>query len=250
MKHARGFTLIELAIVLVIVTILIGGLAVPLSAQIQARRIGETKKTLEEAREAIFGYAMTHPTGAAGNLYLPCPDRDGDGHEDRSGTECMVFEGLLPWIDLGTAPQDAWGNRLRYAVIKDLAANDPVDTAKGISVVPPTNSLVSPSPLVICTTHTCTTASPDVANGVAFVLISHGPSGWGARSVNGTTLAGPSGPDETENLDSDQIYVSRTPTQSSAASGEFDDLLTWTAFSQLVAKVCPTGSDCNPLPAP
>jgi len=54
MKPARGFTLIELAIVLVIVTILIGGLAVPLSAQIQARRIAETKKTLEEAREAIF----------------------------------------------------------------------------------------------------------------------------------------------------------------------------------------------------
>ena len=39
MKHIRGFTLIELAIVLVIMTILIGGLAVPLSAQIQARRI-------------------------------------------------------------------------------------------------------------------------------------------------------------------------------------------------------------------
>jgi prepilin-type N-terminal cleavage/methylation domain-containing protein len=60
MKQARGFTLIELAIVLVIITILIGGLAVPLSAQIQARRIGETKRTLEEAREAIIGYAMSN----------------------------------------------------------------------------------------------------------------------------------------------------------------------------------------------
>ena len=59
---SRGFTLIEMAIVLIIITILIGGLAVPLSAQIQARRIAETKKTLEEAREAIIGYAMTHNT--------------------------------------------------------------------------------------------------------------------------------------------------------------------------------------------
>ena len=42
MKRTRGFTLIELAIVMVIVTILIGGLAMPLSAQIQARRIAET----------------------------------------------------------------------------------------------------------------------------------------------------------------------------------------------------------------
>ena len=44
MKRTRGFTLIELAIVLVIITILIGGLAMPLSAQIQARRIAETKQ--------------------------------------------------------------------------------------------------------------------------------------------------------------------------------------------------------------
>lgn len=65
MKAQQGFTLIELAIVLVIVTILVGGLAMPLSAQIQARRIAETKKIMEEAREAIFGYAMTHTTISA-----------------------------------------------------------------------------------------------------------------------------------------------------------------------------------------
>ena len=61
MKAQQGFTLIELAIVLVIVTLLVGGLAMPLSAQIEARRIGETRKTMEEAREAILGYAMSHP---------------------------------------------------------------------------------------------------------------------------------------------------------------------------------------------
>jgi prepilin-type N-terminal cleavage/methylation domain-containing protein len=60
MMTQRGFTLIEMAIVLIIVTILIGGLAVPLSAQIQARRIAETNKTLGEVREAIMGYAMSH----------------------------------------------------------------------------------------------------------------------------------------------------------------------------------------------
>lgn len=62
MKSQQGFSLIELAIVLVIVTLLVGGLAMPLSAQIQARRIAETKKTMEEAREAIMGYAMSNTT--------------------------------------------------------------------------------------------------------------------------------------------------------------------------------------------
>jgi len=60
MKQARGFTLIELAIVLVIMTILIGGLAMPLSAQIQARRIAETRADMQAIHDALLGYAMSH----------------------------------------------------------------------------------------------------------------------------------------------------------------------------------------------
>ena len=115
MTRQRGFTLIELAIVLVIVTILIGGLAVPLTAQIQARRIAETRQILDEAREAIVGYAMTHAATLAERRHLPCPDTDNppDGRENRTGDACTQASGLLPWVDLGTASQDAWGNRLR-----------------------------------------------------------------------------------------------------------------------------------------
>ncbi|MBU4498864.1 MAG: prepilin-type N-terminal cleavage/methylation domain-containing protein, partial [Gammaproteobacteria bacterium] len=123
----RGFTLIEMAIVLIIITILIGGLAVPLSTQIQARRIAETNKTLEEAKEAIIGYAMTHrTTGATPRPYLPCPDTDGDGRENRViggpyDGSCPLTYGYFPWVDLGGSPNDAWGNRLRYVVTDKLA---------------------------------------------------------------------------------------------------------------------------------
>ena len=97
MKNQRGFTLIELAIVLVIVTILVGGLAMPLSAQIQARRIAETNKTLEEAREAIIGYAMSHtvspPTTCTceylADTTLNSPDNPLDPSDDPDST-CPV----------------------------------------------------------------------------------------------------------------------------------------------------------------
>ncbi|MCA1977827.1 MAG: prepilin-type N-terminal cleavage/methylation domain-containing protein [Thiobacillus sp.] len=232
MKHGTGFTLIEMAIVLIIITILVGGLATPLAAQIQARRIAETKKILEEARDALYGYAMSHPTGT-GSLYLPCPDTDGDGRENRvSATQCTAYRGTYPWADLGTAAQDAWGNRLRYAVVSNF-----INSSTGFTATTPSPGNFDP--LQVCTDRTCT--PPIIADQVVFVVVSHGPNGWGAQNVNGSTLAPPTALDEADNLDSDRSYVSRPPAKPDNPLGEFDDLLTWASHAQLIARVCPTG---------
>jgi len=228
----RGFTLIELAIVLVIVTILIGGLAMPLSAQIQARRIAETKKTLEEAREAIIGYAMTNQTiSGTPRPYLPCPDRDGDGIEDRSGGTCIQNAGWLPWATLGAGSQDAWGNRLHYASQPELTNANTGFTH--------TTAVPSAGWYKVCSNHTCPLV--DVADDVPVVLGSNGPNGWGARNVNGNTLKNPTSDDEKENTDADSNFVSRTPSKPGDASGEFDDLMTWLSFHVIINRVCPAG---------
>jgi len=229
MTGQRGFTLIEMAIVLVIMTILIGGLAVPLSAQIQARRVAETSKTLEEAKEAIVGYAMTHKT-LGGRPYLPCPDTDGDGiEESRSAGICTLQVGFLPWVTLGTGSQDAWGNRLLYATHTDVSNNN-----DGI------NGTVTPAPgwNQVCTSNTCAVA---IAADIPVIVVSHGPNGWGALNISGSTLAAPSSLDEQENLDGDNRFVSRAPAKPGDSSGEFDDLLTWISYPVLFPRVCPTG---------
>ena len=286
MKQARGFTLIEMAIVLVIVTILIGGLAMPLSAQIQARRIAETKKVLEEAREAIIGYAMSNTTSTCKCAYisdilddspattcpinlcptltgtatltipprhfLPCPDlmqndpeesvdNDGDGslrdlnngREDRyiagpNEGECATLSGNLPWVTLGTASQDAWGNRLRYTVTGTFA-----DKSIGL---PGTGG----GDLQVCSTSGCVTV--DVAGNVPAVLVSHGPNGWGARSIHNKMLADPTSDDENENTNaSNNFFVSRSPSRAGDAAGEFDDLVKWISADQLRGRICPAG---------
>ncbi len=235
MKTQRGFSLIELAIVLVIVTILIGGLAVPLSAQIKARRIAETNQTMAEAREAIIGYAMTHKTGGATSRpYLPCPDTNGDGLEEaRTATgSCPQNVGWFPWVTLGTSAQDAWGNRLRYATHADLTSNvTGFHDGSAFALSSPWNQ--------VCSANGCPVV--DVAANVPVVLVSHGPNGWGARNVNGNTLASPGSADEQENLNGNKLYVSRSPTQPENTLGEFDDLTTWLSFNVLINRVCPAG---------
>ena len=290
MKSHSGFTLIELAIVLVIVTILVGGLAVPLSAQIEARRIGETRKTMEEARESLIGYAMSHPIAstcacayAGGVLYpatspgslttcptslcpktsnaplelpftrhhLPCPDLSGadpepaidndgvdgltdldNGVEDRLGATpavCASFTGNLPWVTLATAAQDAWGNRLRYTVTPVYANSD-----TGFSNADLGNKQ-------ICNTSAGGCAVGTVARDVPLVLVSYGPNGWGARSVNNTNQAAPTSNDEIENTNLNDAYVSRPPSQAGAAAGEFDDLVVWISHPLLISRVCLDG---------
>lgn len=255
MTRPQGFTLIELAIVLVIVTILIGGLAVPLSAQIQARRIAETQKTLEEAREAIIGYAMSHPADTAGRHYLPCPSNDGTGIESRYPDNAPAHAGeckpcddanhdnlddvtgkrcnLFPWATLGVANQDAWGNRLHYSLTITYG-----NKSTGFS-----NS--SRGDNVICSSSSggC---SGIVATEVPVVILSHGPNGWGAQSVTGSVLTPPTSHDEKENNDTDTTFVSRPPYKPADGSAaerakEFDDLVVWIPDGLLKSRVCPAG---------
>lgn len=104
----RGFTLIEMAVALVVFALLLGSILVPLSTQVEQRKISDTRKALEEIREALIGFAII-------NGRLPCPDTDSDpaapgyGLEEASCATPPTAEGYLPWKTLGVAEFDAWG---------------------------------------------------------------------------------------------------------------------------------------------
>jgi type II secretory pathway pseudopilin PulG len=109
-RRGTGFTLIEIAVALVVVTLALGSILVPLGTQVEQRKINETRKALDEIREALVGFAII-------NGRLPCPDTDSDpaaagyGVEEASCAAAPAAEGFLPWKTLGVTDMDAFGSK-------------------------------------------------------------------------------------------------------------------------------------------
>ena len=106
-----GFSLVEMAVVLAIVGLVIGGLMVPLSAQMDLRNYNETKQKLAVMNEAIIGFTFLKGR-------LPCPTTQLDSAQPDYGLEDCSFssEGYVPWRTLGLSAVDAWGQYWRYRV--------------------------------------------------------------------------------------------------------------------------------------
>ncbi len=227
----RGFTLVELAMVLMIVGLLLGGLIVPLSAQMEQRRATETQKTLEEIKEALTGYAVI-------NGQLPCPADPATptGSAGAGIANCAFTSGVLPWATLGTIEMDGWGNRFTYRV--DANYTDAVGTTFNCApVVTP-----SQSSFALCTTGSFTVLSAaaggtNVAIQVPAIVISHGKNSAGAYTQSGSQIPASGNADEAENSDgdADNNYVSHTATPA------FDDLVVWMSNSILLNRMVTAG---------
>lgn len=151
----RGYTIVEMAIALVVLGLVIGGALVPLQVRFEQEEIKSAENHLAQAREAVLAYALKHGTirsaivyydGVeyelpANRPYLPCPDIDNDGLEDRralpiaypvtvsvpssplsNAGHCEQLKGMLPWKTLGTKELDPWGNHLTYRVDKNFSS--------------------------------------------------------------------------------------------------------------------------------
>lgn len=227
-----GFTLIELAIVLFVVTLLLGGILTPLGQQIAERQNSETRRSMEIARTALVGYALGHQE-ISGIGHLPCPDArtahgigsPNDGQEDRDKDgHCVVQKGNLPWITLGLAEGDAWGNRLGYAVATNWS-----------------NPGSSPaSPLQICDDARC-----EHSMAAAAVLISHGRNGFGALNAGGGVNLAPTQIEETENIDGDNRFIMHPPRAPDRPGGEYDDLVMPISADWLRGRLCDPASLCK-----
>lgn len=220
----------------------------------------DTQRRLDYARDLLLSFAIV-------NGRLPCPASGLTGDEAfatgsaaAGGGSCTApYGGYLPAKAIGFQPisssgaaLDGWGNPIRYAVSAGTPVNSQTPRiCRPVSdtTLPATphftnrNNLKAngidcqPSDLVVCSAATASATSCDAgisvvnANTVVAIVFSTGKN----------SATGGAGTNEARNLDSNALFVSRTPDPSDAAGGEFDDLLVWIPVGQLYGRLIAAG---------
>ncbi len=276
-----GFTLVEIAIVLLIVGVLVGYTAALLPKQQELKKYRAVEQEMDQIIAAIVGFAQV-------NGRLPCPaipntagDEDGGG-----GGDCNNYGGFVPVNTLGLTGRtnadslmlDPWGNPYRYYV-----SNSDFNAAGGDDFVNSTEmrtvGLVDPNTdgytdldgiYLICddngtsTDDQCTGAvevfgtysagPPVVYGGAPFVLLSQGKN-WndaaaagdeleniGANLTNDATLAMGLGPSGNQYLLKDVAGGETTfVRRTTGFADDFDDVVKWGSPNLLFSKMIEAG---------
>jgi prepilin-type N-terminal cleavage/methylation domain-containing protein len=243
---ATGFTLLELAIALLVVAVLAASLAVPAAARLQLWRADEARRQLDEWRDTLLGFAVSHGR-------LPCPATEASAGEeafaaggDASNGLCADFHaGFLPAAALGLAPldtqgfaRDPWGtpaNRVRYAVhagsVNGVARA--LTRANGMQQATLAALGEAPSWLFVCASggtagaSGCGPAGNQLTRRAAFVLLSLGPNASNPPAA---------GSDEARNTDGDASFVSHE-----AHADGFDDIVHWASIHLVAHRMLAAG---------
>ena len=224
--RAAGFTLIEIAVVIVVLSLLLA-----MIAGIGTAMVGQQRR--EATRQRLAGVETAIALFVSQNMRLPCP-ADGRlaGTDANAGREnpdpptgaCggNQANGVVPWRALGLAEADVtdgWGNRLTYRVATPFI----VSPSMNMTYCDPGGTKITAEPLAapagycdpLCSSTTFTTnctrpqavtatrglpvqslagaiimdPNADPSTGAAYVVISHGENGEGAYNNQGVLQA-------------------------------------------------------------
>lgn len=247
-KLPRGFALVELAIAIVIMSLLLGGGLLALNSQTENQRINNTRRNLDVVKVALENFIAREGR-------LPCPARAdlppsdaaygveaprATGPANCTGTIATGtgFKGIVPWVTLGLNGSDVldgWSHRITYhvaplGVFVDDGTLRTLPSTPGMrgGLTLHNGTPVAPGlPATGNQINACSTTAADNTcnNAAVVVLISHGRNGLGAWQESGLQMPLPaSGAREEVNTDNNASYLDVQVYESSDAN-HFDDLV-------------------------
>jgi prepilin-type N-terminal cleavage/methylation domain-containing protein len=250
-KVKSAFSLIELSIVILIVSILVAGSLTISKSSINSSKKIITKERMDEVYKALASFVAI-------NRRLPCPallsvakTTSTYGDEDTTAGTCdnltvatstnLVY-GMVPIKALGLEPdmaEDGWGTKFSYVVDKrftkasvDTSSTDGFEITQAI--VPEEGSAISPT-LIDVQGPSGTSLLDDI--NALFVLISHGANKYGGWNATNTTQNGDSlaTTDEQSNTgsasggsDFDKTFISYS------TDPDFDDIILYSNKPKLL----------------
>jgi len=232
--RSSGLSLIEMAIVISISSLLLTGFLRYYSIQAEKQHFETTKTRMEDLRQALTLYSMTHerlpcpasppgssaPSTPAEKDADPCaPDASqppagiGVRNADKDQSQ-QVWIGLVPTRELrlnGDQGRDGWGNEFTYAVSRPLTF--------------PFGMRGNPMPYgTIAVVDENGASVLDKAGSGRYVIVSHGPSGSGAWTAQGSRKPCEPGTLAFENCNGNAAFVA-APFSPKPGPGFFDNIV-------------------------
>ena len=244
-RRMRGFTIAEMAVVVVIMAVVMASSLKLLNTQVSNAGVQQTREKQADVRRALIQFLRS-------NGRLPCPDTKSgvatppDGLEVApcSGAAAQGY-GVVPWQTLGLGRDraiDAWGSFMAYRVAngsfpptlsEDWTSNTLLNlNANTFSI----RNYAPPFPVPTKTNILVQERNPadpafalvPVTPEAVVVLLSYGKSAWGSVRQSGAVESISTKADEAQNATAPfDTFVTRPQTVGSwgLAGGEFDDIL-------------------------
>jgi len=232
----NGYTLVEMAVVLVIAGTLLGAGLKLLSVQSERAAISATQKNQEAIKEALINYLGRFSR-------LPCPDTgaivDGLDNDRVPATGfCASAFGRVPYADLGLEKStvlDGWDNYIVYLVspgwVQTYSPNPslPYFTTNIVNAFWPGVRLGQinvgdrfPANAAALTAI----ANVATGTGTAVALVSYGRTEAGATNIANNVIDPPTGADELTNVNlGGLLVVTREMTDIVGPNGSYDDII-------------------------
>lgn len=225
-RHSvKGFTLIELAIVLFIVGLLSKNVLKPIASAQERQRYYENKYSLQLIKESLLAHVVATGT-------LPCPTSANNPSSLNTTKVCIVDQGGIPAAQLGIAGAvdehgallDEWGRAFLYAV---SLTSHPVEGRKHLpdwTSVGEASAVGIPNlrgSLALCTREVSVRCPRHQvrANELVFVVVSYG------KNIAQSAL-------EIENSDGDSLFVAAE--YSIEETSAFDDQVVWSSAQEVM----------------